>query len=318
MVRAMTRGSALGETTKVAPVAATARTSSGVSTVPAPIRARSPSAACIAAMLFSGSGEFSGTSIQPMPASTMAAAVSTARSGGDAAQDGDQRAGHGASPFGLEPVVGGGEPGEGQPGGVGGAGGEAGERQRVAVGGDEAGRRRSAPRRGRASRAAPTASSAPISRPESRERATTGSSPCSSAAARSGKSRAGDALGAGEAVLDRLEEGVVGPAVGGQRLAQHRGAGEEGEDLAGHVAGEADHLAGADVRPLRVGAGQAGDPVEAGLVARAGRRSGSPRRASRRPARPGAGPAGCGPRAAGRATGGRAKAAGVGGHGTAA
>ena len=60
------------------------------------MRARSPSAACIAAMLSSGSGEFSGTSIQVIAGVDQRGGGLDGAVGRDAAQDGDQASGHGA------------------------------------------------------------------------------------------------------------------------------------------------------------------------------------------------------------------------------
>src|SRR5271166_2092329 len=64
-----------------APAAPTASTSRGVSTVPAPTRIRSPQRRLILPMLASGSGELSGTSIAPNPASTMTAATTSTSAG---------------------------------------------------------------------------------------------------------------------------------------------------------------------------------------------------------------------------------------------
>ena len=66
---------------KVPPAAATAWTSRRVSTVPAPIIARSPKASLAAEMLASASGELSGTSIMVMPAATSASQTATTSGG---------------------------------------------------------------------------------------------------------------------------------------------------------------------------------------------------------------------------------------------
>ena len=81
LVAMMTRASQLGDTISRPPASATRPTSSGVSTVPAPISAMSPWASAMRRMLAKGSGEFSGTSIRVMPASMQARATSTASSG---------------------------------------------------------------------------------------------------------------------------------------------------------------------------------------------------------------------------------------------
>jgi hypothetical protein len=76
----------------------------------------------------------------------------------------------------------------------------------------------------------------------------------------------GHAFGARQRVLDGLGEIGIRPALGGDGMAQDGLAGEEREELAGHEGGEGDDLAGAEMRPFRMGAGQAGDAVEAGLA----------------------------------------------------
>ena len=84
---------------KVPPAAATAWTSRRLSTVPAPIIARSPKASLAAEMLASASGELSGTSIIVMPAAISASQTATTSGVRDAAEDGDEVAvlGHAAA-----------------------------------------------------------------------------------------------------------------------------------------------------------------------------------------------------------------------------
>src|ERR1044072_2671476 len=79
--RAITSGSVFGVTISRAPVRASRSTLATSSTVPAPISASCPNAACIAAMLSNGSGEFSGTSIIRTPPAMLAAVPATASSG---------------------------------------------------------------------------------------------------------------------------------------------------------------------------------------------------------------------------------------------
>ncbi len=77
----MTNALAFGATTSLAPAPATRSTSSGERTVPAPTSVLSPKRRAIVSMLFSGSGELSGTSIAPNPASTMTEAIASASLG---------------------------------------------------------------------------------------------------------------------------------------------------------------------------------------------------------------------------------------------
>ena len=136
--------------------------------------------------------------------------------------------------------------------------------------------RRGRPRRGAAAPISTTsrpsqygrapASSAPIRRPDSRARARSGSRPCSSASARRPKSRAATRSGRARPSSTAWRKSGSDQPSGATVLRSTDGVGEEGEDLAGHVAGEADDLAGGDVHPFGVGAGQAGDAVEAGLA----------------------------------------------------
>ena len=80
------------------------------------------------------------------------------------------------------------------------------------------------------------------------------------------KQMVADVIRREEPALLGLQEVLLGPAVLGDGLAQDGRAGEEREDLAGHVAGEAHHLALRDMHPFGVGAGQAGDALEARLA----------------------------------------------------
>jgi hypothetical protein len=73
--------SAWGMTISRPPASAMRRAAAASSTVPAPISARSPNAAASAAMLASGCGEFSGTSIARNPASRSAWPIATASPG---------------------------------------------------------------------------------------------------------------------------------------------------------------------------------------------------------------------------------------------
>ena len=102
-------------------------------------------------------------------------------------------------------------------------------------------------------------------RPERRARARSGGEAVQEGLGAEREEAGGHALGAGEGLVDGLEEVGVGPAVGADGLAQDGLGGEEGEELAGHVAGEGNDLAGGEVDPFGVGAGEAGDAVEAGL-----------------------------------------------------
>jgi len=79
--RAMTDGSQLGDTMICAPARRQATTSSGVSTVPAPTVARSPSCSRKMAIDASGDGELSGTSSVVMPPASTASPISAASSG---------------------------------------------------------------------------------------------------------------------------------------------------------------------------------------------------------------------------------------------
>ena len=79
--RAMTAGFVFGVTMRSPPASATASTSAGVSTVPAPTKTRAGAMRRMAAMLFSGCGELSGTSINSKSSSSSASATSAAASG---------------------------------------------------------------------------------------------------------------------------------------------------------------------------------------------------------------------------------------------
>jgi len=84
LVALTTAGSRFGLTTSLAPVAATLATCSTVSTVPAPMRARSPTAATRFAIVLSTSGSACprrGTSRIVIPASTSASPTSAALAG---------------------------------------------------------------------------------------------------------------------------------------------------------------------------------------------------------------------------------------------
>ena len=233
---------------------------------PAPMRARPPSAACIAAMLSSGAGEFSGTSIQSMPASTSAGA------GLDGARRARGRAGWRSAggscpgPLGQSCARAAARPASVIVGGV--------ERRAARARRARAprGRRRRAPARrsarprGRASRARAPASSAPISRPESRARARSGARPASSASARMPKSRAARRSGRDSASSTASAKSASDQPSAPTEWRSTEACASSAKSSPVMKVREAHDLAGADMRPLGVGAGQAGDAVEAGLA----------------------------------------------------
>jgi hypothetical protein len=81
VVAVITSTLVFGDTIRVPPAVRTAVTSAGRSTVPAPITARFANAFARRAMLSSGSGEFSGTSMRRKPASNSASPTATTSPG---------------------------------------------------------------------------------------------------------------------------------------------------------------------------------------------------------------------------------------------